>query len=78
MTISDLSNLSEKEIKKLKFGNNAAFFSFMLASMGFLLRAFIQTDTILLLLAIGVAMSARAFYSNTKTLEALQHQKLKH
>lgn len=76
MTISDLSNLSEKELKKLKFGNSAAFFIFMLASMGFLLRAFIQADTIILLLAVGIAVSARAFYSNTKTLEALQHQRL--
>lgn len=76
MTISDLSNLSEKEIKKLKFGNTTAFFIFMLASMGFLLRAFIQADTIILLLAIGVAFSARGFYANTKALKALQHQRL--
>lgn len=75
MTLSELSRLSSKELKRIKRYNSISYHSFMLASVFFLARAFSEINPVILLVSFGMAVTARAFYSNIKTVETLRHQR---
>jgi len=75
MTLSDLSQLSAKELKRIQRINTFSFHSFMLASVFFFARAFSEINPVILLVSFGMAITARAFYSNIKTVASLRHQR---
>lgn len=75
MTLSDLSQLSIEELKRLKRINTFTFHSFMIASVALLARAFSEINPLILLLSFGLAITARAFYANAKAVEKLRHAK---
>ena len=77
MTLSDLNELSLSELKRLKRINSLSYHSFMLASVGFFGRAFSEIDALILLISFGLAIIARAFYSNARMVESLQHARSK-
>jgi CRISPR/Cas system endoribonuclease Cas6 (RAMP superfamily) len=77
MTLSDLSQLSAKELKRIQRINTFSFHSFMLASVVFLARAFSEINPVILLLSFGLALSARSFYTNIRAVRALRQAKQK-
>lgn len=77
MTLAELNKLSLKELNKLKRVNSVSYHSFMLASVCFLIRACSEINPIVLLLSFGLAITARAFYSNIRTVDLLRHERSK-
>ncbi len=77
MTLSELNELTLPELKRLKRINSLSYHSFMLASVCFLARAFSEINPVILLVSFGLAITARAFYTNVRMVESLHHARNK-